>query len=56
MRYSDREYLAKFLIDNEFEGLASQEDWEELIAPELLASDDAMDAGDGYWEDTLDRG
>jgi hypothetical protein len=56
MRYSDREYLSKFLIDPEFEDLASLEDWEDSISPELLANDDTMDVGDGFWDDTTDRG
>jgi hypothetical protein len=56
MHYSDREYLSKFLIDPEFEDLASHEEWEDLVSPELLANEDALDVGDGYWDETTDRG
>jgi hypothetical protein len=56
MRYSDREYLSKFLIDPEFEDSASHEDWEEPVATEFLANDDVMSTEDDYWDDTTDRG
>ena len=55
MRYSDRIYLSKFSIDPEYEELVSQEDWEDSVSLELLANDDALDEGDGYWNDTTDR-
>ena len=57
MRYSDREYLSKFLIDPEFEDLASHEDWGgDPVTPEFLANEDVMDTEDDYWDDTTDRG
>ena len=55
MRYSDMEYLSKFLIDPEFDDIASHEDWEESVSPELLASEDALDMGEGFLDDGIDR-
>ena len=55
MRYSDMEYLSKFLIDPEFEDIASHEDWEDSVSPELLAKEDALDSRDSYLDDITDR-
>ena len=55
MRYSDMEYLSKFLIDPEFDDIASHEDWEESVSPELLAGEDVLDLGEGFLDDGIDR-
>lgn len=55
MRYSDLEYLSKFLIDPDLDDIASYEDWEESVSPELLVNDDTLDAGDILLDDITDR-
>ena len=55
MRYSDMEYFSKFLIDPEFDHLMPQEDWEDSASLELLASEDALDLGEGFLDDITDR-
>ena len=55
MRYSDMEYLSKFLIDPEFDDMTSHEDWEASVSPELLASEDVLDMGEGFLDDGIDR-
>jgi hypothetical protein len=55
MRYSDMEYLSKFLIDPEFDDLMPQEEWEDSTSLELLAREDALDLGEGFLDDITDR-
>jgi len=55
MRYSDMEYLSKFLIDPEFDDVVSHEDWEDLVSPELLAGEDVLDMGENFLDDVTDR-
>lgn len=55
MRYSDMEYLSKFLIDPEFDDVASHEDWEDSVSPELLAGKDVWDMGEDFMDDVTDR-
>ncbi len=55
MRYSDMEYLSKFLIDPEFDDVVSHEDWEDSVSPELLAGEDVLDMGENFLDDVTDR-
>jgi hypothetical protein len=55
MRYSDMEYLSKFLIDPEFDDLVLHEDWEDSVSLELLANEDALDPGESFFDDNADR-
>jgi hypothetical protein len=45
------EYLSKFLIDPEFDDVASHEDWEDSVTPELLASEDLLDEGESFLDE-----
>lgn len=55
MRYSDMEYLSKFLIDPEFDDMVPQEDWDDSVSLDLLANEDVLDAGENFLDDVTDR-